>query len=1593
MREASMHWSRRFYLFTVFIITFYPAGAQYLLKENFNHGIPSGWLLLDRDGLTPDSTQTDFVTDAWVPRDDPFNPGDTIVVSTSKYLPPGHADDWLITPPITLKGNSIMYWYALAFSSVADGYEVRISTSTPTDTAFLAHAPLFSLAAENTTWTRRSVDLSAYANRTVYLAFRNNSTDKFLLGIDDITVFDCSDIPADAGIIDTSTTVACSGFPDLNLGLSPSFLSGSPTTNISGNTNDIPNWNPLPGRPFEDDGSCCWGTSVNPPYQIIAFQVTATGAYNILQTQSGYDGVMYIYTDPLNLTVNPPVTFVAGNDDDDILGTGWSGIYNLTLNKNQNYYLISTGYSSTDLGNYSTDFTGPGNIVLSQVTTTDRPYDYHFVITNSSGMIVALGDNLSDASQFPGSATGDTFYVCGIAYTSASVNLTSFIGQPYSSLQTLAASSNCVALTSTCHTVVILSGGTVNTGPGDTVCAGTPVTLTASGGISYVWSTGDTGSVILVSAPYTTTYSVTATDGIGCTASAQVTVYIYSADGGKFNTTPTRACVGDSSLRLSLEPEFFFNFFPSASNRIIGNTARFFTWAPLPGRPFTDGTCCTGFNPIYDIKTFQVDQPGYYFISQTQINYDGVIYLYTDPFDLTANPPITFIAGNDDSSTVSNVSRIDSVFLEPTKVYYLISTGFDAGEYGDYITTITGAGNILLPGQPDTALYGYEFLAVNNAGIIIDFTEDLTDSSLFPGSPTGASYQVCAVSYLKDSVNISLYAGQPVASLHGISCLDLSDNCHQVTIFTPPVADAGTDISLCYNDTAFLAANAPVAGSGRWRIISGSGSFGNPFLPNTYVTGLAAGTNVLTWTLDNGGCSHTDTLRIFVELPVIDAGANDTICRGDTAMLMASGGIAYLWSTGDTTPSVTVAPAITTKYFVTVTAASGCSLKDSAIVKVNPLPSANLYDATICPGSCTILNAGNPGAGFIWSTGASTPAITVCTSGTFHVTVTDSNGCVNTDSAVVSIGSGLTVMLNDIAICEGDSVMLDAGNPGTSYLWSTGDTTQTIIVKDSGTYSVFVTDTNNCTGTDTAVISLLPLPVLSVSNDQTICAGDNIILTASGSGSFNWNTGDTTATVLVAPNSTTAYVVSLTGNNGCQSFDTVMINVIPNPLVDLGPDTAICQGDNITLFASGADTYLWNTGGTDSFITVSPATNTIYIVAATTAGLCTTTDSIAVTVKPAPVANAGSDKSICTGSSVSLTASGGGTYLWSNGNANSTITLSPSTSRYYAVTVTAPNGCTDTDSVFVEVHPLPEPGLPDSMLLCLGDLLTISAQGGGTYLWSTGATSEYIDVSPLNNQIYSVTVTSTAGCSATDMVAVIVRPSVTAQAGPNATICEGEQVILTASGGTAYQWSNGAGSASITVSPSSTRDYFVTVSNAFGCEDFATVTITVKDAPIIDAIFAPDTVCVSQSHLILGATPVGGIFTGAGISNDTLYPSLAGPGMHMIYYALTGPNGCTGTDSLAIYIDLCSGLSAIAGNAPAVTVYPNPFTGYFIIKMNNSESTDARLLLFDAAGKMLKEGSVKGNIQVVDMHPFASGAYMLKIISREGTIMKQIIKK
>jgi len=222
-------------------------------------------------------------------------------------------------------------------------------------------------------------------------------------------------------------------------------------------------------------------------------------------------------------------------------------------------------------------------------------------------------------------------------------------------------------------------------------------------------------------------------------------------------------------------------------------------------------------------------------------------------------------------------------------------------------------------------------------------------------------------------------------------------------------------------------------------------------------------------TVDDGSTTATDSVTIVVlQVSIVDLGADTAICAGDSVTLDAGNpGVSYSWSTGDTTQAIIITTIGT--YWVVVDS-GGCIGLDTIIIDSGLIVALRL-DTTICDGDSIILDAENSGASYSWSTGDSTQTITADTAGTYWVTV-DDGGCIGVDTIVLGIDTIPAVDLGaDTTICSGDSIMLNAGNPGAGYNWYTGESSQTITVNSAGIYWVEV-DNSGCIKLDTINIGV-----------------------------------------------------------------------------------------------------------------------------------------------------------------------------------------------------------------------------------------------------------------------------------------------------------------------------------------------------------------------------------------------------------------------------------------------------------------------------------------------------------------------------------------
>ena len=732
---------------------------------------------------------------------------------------------------------------------------------------------------------------------------------------------------------------------------------------------------------------------------------------------------------------------------------------------------------------------------------------------------------------------------------------------------------------------------------------------------------------------------------------------------------------------------------------------------------------------------------------------------------------------------------------------------------------------------------------------------------------------------------------------------------------TPPNAgitnNTGTTVLGCATTSISLTAT----GGGTYQWTNNLGT-------NATVTVTQPGTYTVTVTGANG-CTSTASVTITqsTSAPTVTVSSPTTVlgCTNTSIVLTASGAPTYLWNTGATTPSITVTQPGT--YNVVGTAANGCTGSASVTITQNTTPPtiaiSRSPNTTVLGCSVNSITLTATGANtYVWSTGATTQSITVTSPGTYSVTGTGTNGCTSTASQVIGTATNPTVSItsdNGTQLGCGITSLTLVASGATSYLWSTGATTPSISVTTPGTYSVTGTSANGCTGTASITITQSNPPNAGITNNTgttvLTCAVTSISLTATGGVSYQWSGGlGNNANATVTQPGT--YTVTVTGANGCTSTASITITqsgAVPNVVITSPATVLNCTTTSIILTASGANTYLWSTGATTPSITVVAAGT--YSVVGTASNGCTASASIAITQNTTPPVagitnNTGTTVLTCSTTSISLTATGGGTYQWNNGlgnNANVLITV-PGT---YSVTVTAANGCTNTTSIVItQSDAIPNVAItsPTTVLTCATTSIVLTATGAVSYLWSTGATTPTITVTQPGT--YSVTGTGSNGCLNTASRIITqntTTPTVTVTSSSPTIGCGVTSVTLTASGASTYLWSTGATTPSITVTQAGTYNVTGTASN--GCTASASTTINQLTAPTV-------TISTSNNNTQVGCGIDSIVLTASGAvsylwSTGATTPSITitQPGT----YSVTGTaaNGCTGTANVVITSTNC----------------------------------------------------------------------------------------
>lgn len=422
-------------------------------------------------------------------------------------------------------------------------------------------------------------------------------------------------------------------------------------------------------------------------------------------------------------------------------------------------------------------------------------------------------------------------------------------------------------------------------------------------------------------------------------------------------------------------------------------------------------------------------------------------------------------------------------------------------------------------------------IATSSSSVCSGSTATLTASgaSTYTWS-TGATTTVIAVS--PTILTVYTATGTSVSGCKDTQTLSLS------VIANPTVNITASTPSLCSGSSATLTAS----GASTYSWSTGATTTVVSVSPTITTIYTATGTAV-------SGCKDTQTLSINVSAnPTVNISASSpSICSGSNATFTASGASTYSWSSGATTTVVSVSPTITTVYTATGTAVSGCKDTQTISLAVTTTPTLVTNNYTICAGGTATLTSSGATT-YSWNTGATTTSITVTPTSNITYTVTGFNGtCTDVNTVSVTVGSALSIAITPSvpSICIGNSGTLTASG-ATSYTWTSGPTTSSIVVTPTITTNYTVNGTNGtCAGTKTITMVVNPNPtVVATSSSSVICTGNSATLNASGANTYNWNPGSLSGTsVTVSPTLTTTYSVTGTSTAGCTNTKTVSITV------------------------------------------------------------------------------------------------------------------------------------------------------------------------------------------------------------------------------------------------------------------------------------------------------------------------------------------------------------------------------------------------------------------------------------------------------------------
>ncbi len=558
------------------------------------------------------------------------------------------------------------------------------------------------------------------------------------------------------------------------------------------------------------------------------------------------------------------------------------------------------------------------------------------------------------------------------------------------------------------------------------------------------------------------------------------------------------------------------------------------------------------------------------------------------------------------------------------------------------------------------------------------------------------------------------------------------------------------------------------------------------------------------------GCVLDTVFKELIEVfdkPIVNVGNDTTICEGNFVNFSSNKDFAtYDWlPENQNSKSIIVGKSGT--YVLNVTDTNLCSTSDTINLIVNPLPIPNLgNDSSVCDGVEIVIGVEDIYANYEWIPNNFTGnKIKINTTGEYILEVTDLNGCIGKDSFQLFVDTLPIVDLgNDTTICLGENKILSVENIYSEYKWMPNNFSgNNISLNSTGKYILEVTNSNGCKGTDTFNLVVNPIPIPDLGNDTSICFGENVILKLTENYiSYRWfpnNENTSTISVFISND----YIVEVTNIFNCSAKDTINVFVDTLPVIDLGPDTSICNGDSLSIGVNEIySNYKWTPNLPNTSSQNIKISGKYYLEVFTNNG-CKTLDSINISINNLPIPNLGPDKLICYGDSILLNPGNFKSYSWYLNN-ETTSMIWVKDAQNYVVEVTDTNNCIGRDTILIENQIL-DIDLPQNFYTCANENVILTPNAIHPLItkfkWNTNENNNFISANVAGK--YWLTGTSNENCTVTDTTELISVPYPQILFVGDSIACIGDAIeINIITDAQNFSWNNGANERFVTITQS-----------------------------------------------------------------------------------------------------------------------------------------------------------------------------------------------